>query len=227
MPTKTTDEPTITVTSTFRRVKQPAQYETATAEITVSETFVGSVSPEDVANQAMSQFEVIKSEVFQQLGIDFEQDEATGRIMEIFPNAVVVESHPSQKPKAPARRLRPVKEEEPPIEAYEDDEHSWHSTEPQVEEEPAPVRRAPRAPKAAPASNQRRQPARRNAEDDPDGHWQDLMENPGDWWNNQENKRNPKGPDFAHKSKKRPGTNFPIGLWLGQDTPEWFRDPYS
>lgn len=218
---KTTDEPTITITSTFRRTKQPASYETCTAELTVSETFVGSVSPEDVAQQAMSQFEVIKSEVFQQLGIDFEQDEATGRIMELFPNSVVVESHPSQKPKPAPRRLAAAPEPEPEPE-YEEE----------PEEEPAPQRRAPRAPRASSAPAQRRSspsaPRARQqaAENDPEGHWQDLMENPGQWWDNRENKRNPKGPDFAHKAQKKAGSNFPVGLWLSQ-APDWFQDPYG
>jgi hypothetical protein len=225
--TKAPDEPTITISSTYRRTVQPAQYETAVAEVTVSETFLGSVSPEDIAQQSQSQFEIIKSEVLLQLGRDFEQDETTGRIMELFPNAVVVESKPSvARPvrAIPAARTPPSRAAQDRLAALEDQgaNDDYNAEVYDEPEEPAPQRRAPRAPRpvvrSAPA------PRARATEDDPDGHWQDLMENPGQWWDNQDNKPNPKGPDFTHKSKKE--GNYKLGLWL-RNAPSWFKDPYS
>ncbi|XP_065861675.1 protein OSB3, chloroplastic/mitochondrial-like [Euphorbia lathyris] len=43
--------------------------------------------------------------------------------------------------------------------------------------------------------------------------WKQLVENPGKWWDNRENKRNVKGPDFKHKETGE-------GLWLN-DSPTW------
>lgn len=47
--------------------------------------------------------------------------------------------------------------------------------------------------------------------------WQSVKTNPGLWWDNRTNKRNPKGPDFSLKDK-----SVGIALWLNSyDTPEW------
>ncbi|WCJ32383.1 organellar single-stranded DNA binding protein 4 [Euphorbia peplus] len=43
--------------------------------------------------------------------------------------------------------------------------------------------------------------------------WKQLVENPAKWWDNRENKRNVKAPDFKHKETGE-------GLWLS-DSPTW------
>ena len=32
-----------------------------------------------------------------------------------------------------------------------------------------------------------------------EAHWRDLIEHPGDWWDNRLSKQNPRAPDFRHK----------------------------
>lgn len=48
--------------------------------------------------------------------------------------------------------------------------------------------------------------------------WNSVRSNPGLWWDNRENKRNPKAPDYKLKDV----TQGNIALWLSsRDTPEW------
>jgi hypothetical protein len=44
------------------------------------------------------------------------------------------------------------------------------------------------------------------------------------WWDNRENKTNPKAPDYKLKDKSR---TVDVVLWLsGRDTPEWAREEF-
>jgi hypothetical protein len=48
-----------------------------------------------------------------------------------------------------------------------------------------------------------------------DALWRSVFDAPDRWWDNRENKRNPRAPDFKHKDTGE-------GLWLtGRDTPPW------
>uniref|UniRef100_J3L7U4 Uncharacterized protein n=1 Tax=Oryza brachyantha TaxID=4533 RepID=J3L7U4_ORYBR len=44
--------------------------------------------------------------------------------------------------------------------------------------------------------------------------WQDLVDNPGKWWDNRSDKPSQKYPDFKHKENGTP-------LWIGSQTPKW------
>lgn len=52
------------------------------------------------------------------------------------------------------------------------------------------------------------------SKDVPECLWKSLVENPKDWWDNRLDKKNPKGPDFKHKTSGEV-------LWLSKNTPEW------
>uniref|UniRef100_A0A0E0CCY7 Uncharacterized protein n=1 Tax=Oryza meridionalis TaxID=40149 RepID=A0A0E0CCY7_9ORYZ len=47
--------------------------------------------------------------------------------------------------------------------------------------------------------------------------WQDLVDNPGKWWDNRSDKPSIKYPDFKHKENGTP-------LWIGSQTPKWAID---
>lgn len=51
--------------------------------------------------------------------------------------------------------------------------------------------------------------------------WQSWFSNPSDWYDNQFDKKNPKGPDFKSKSIPDPkNSQFKAGLWI-KDAPPW------
>jgi hypothetical protein len=63
---------------------------------------------------------------------------------------------------------------------------------------------------------------------DVDLQWRDYFRNPGDYWDNRQNKTNPNGPDFKKKVGKFAGPeekrNAPA-LWIDRkDTPTWVLD---
>ena len=104
----------IRIEATFGRKKQVAPYEMAEASLTISQVFRSDVSVEEVERVARAQFITLKSEVLQQLGLEFEQDEDTMIIQEVFRGAEVVElrrapapaeavaMHPASQAAAPA-----------------------------------------------------------------------------------------------------------------------------
>ncbi|KQK11537.1 protein OSB2, chloroplastic [Brachypodium distachyon] len=47
--------------------------------------------------------------------------------------------------------------------------------------------------------------------------WQNLVDNPGEWWDNRSAKRSSKSPDFKHKETGE-------ALWLNNKTPSWAMD---
>eukprot|EP00249_Psilotum_nudum_P013204 c24212_g1_i1 orf=330-1319(-) len=50
-----------------------------------------------------------------------------------------------------------------------------------------------------------------------EGLWKSYFENPSEWWDNRGNKRNPRGPDFKHKTTGE-------GLWVDSwSNPEWVK----
>jgi hypothetical protein len=59
--------------------------------------------------------------------------------------------------------------------------------------------------------------------------WREYFRNPGDWWDNRQNKTNPNGPDFKKKVANRFASadekrNAPA-LWIDRkDTPTWVLD---
>lgn len=95
-------EPAITIRSRFRRVLQVAPYQTAEAEISVEETFPGELSPDQIVDVAQNQFAIAKAQVFAQLGLKADFDEATGMIMEAMPDTIAVTTPPTAVPVAAA-----------------------------------------------------------------------------------------------------------------------------
>ncbi|KAL6853897.1 hypothetical protein ACP4OV_019926 [Aristida adscensionis] len=47
--------------------------------------------------------------------------------------------------------------------------------------------------------------------------WRDLLDNPGNWWDNRSDKPTPKYPDFKHKESGQP-------LWIRTKSPQWAID---
>lgn len=51
--------------------------------------------------------------------------------------------------------------------------------------------------------------------------WRDLIENPIDWWDNRESRRNPRAPDFKHRITRQ-------ALWIDNwQTPAWARAKFG
>jgi hypothetical protein len=213
-----TEEPTVSITSHYERKISDGDYGSIVASVFITEKFSGTVDAQALAEQAQSQFQVIKAEVLTQLGRPFEMDEATGMVIETFPGTTVVAQKTAPAPRRQATRsaavsAAPEPEEEP---YYEED-----ATEEQAPE-PAPRRPAPARRAAAPT---RPAPARSSGNDeDPDGYWGDLMDNPGDW--SMPEKRSERSPDFQHLTRKKPGTNYKVGLW-STNAPSWFVNPFA
>ena len=140
--------------------------------------------------------------------MSFEQDDATGIIMEVFPGSNVVEMKPTgtETPAPAPRRVRAVPQ------APEPDEGTEIPNEPQEAATEAP--RTRRAARPAPA------PAPATGPMETDDYWDDLEKNPGNWWDNRATKTNPKGPDFTSSTFKK-ADGYRVALWLNS-APDWF-----
>jgi hypothetical protein len=54
-----------------------------------------------------------------------------------------------------------------------------------------------------------------------DDYWELYFSDPSQWWDNRLSKKNPKAPDFKHKTLKK-------ALWIqGWYTPEWVKEKFS
>lgn len=53
---------------------------------------------------------------------------------------------------------------------------------------------------------------------DDEHNWHEYFADPSQWWDNRDNKRNPRAPDFKHRVSKK-------ALWVdGWYTPKWAKD---
>lgn len=197
-------EPSIKITATFSRTRQVSQFEPARAEVSIEQTLPGVLTPEEVVDIVRSQFQQLKSEVLSELGCAFDQDEATGRIMEAFPGATVVASRPVEspyddgEPAAPPQRLAAA----PPRRAA------------------APVQSGARRPagnRSAPQQGNRR-PAASNDGPSNDDLWTELMEFPHLWNDMRGLKQNDRQPDFQ-STEHMNDRGYGRGLWLGPKAP--------
>ena len=50
--------------------------------------------------------------------------------------------------------------------------------------------------------------------------WIEYFNDPSQWFDNRVDKKNPKGPDFRHKSRKDPQSGYNVGLWMNR-APDW------
>lgn len=196
--------PQVEVVVNFRRQVQPQQYETAAAEVTLKQMFPGTMSPEEIQMCSAGLFQLAKQQVFDELGLSFEQN-AEGLIMETFPGSKVVGS----------KKLAAVRNDEPPVESYDDE------SEPEPARPIRPARSSNRPAARKPAPARQAKPAAKQPTDE-DGYWEDVENHPGDWFDNRETKTNPKAPDFRHKRWKENGYN--VGLWLNR-MPDWVQLP--
>lgn len=187
------------------KVEAAGDYEMVEAEAIIEQVFDGDIDPEALTSVIEDQFILIKAQVFMQLGLAFNQSE-DGVIEEVFPGSSTVES----KAKPAKKRLAPVPEPEEDEEEDEDDEE---------EEPPAkPARKAPAKKKAEPSLDDI------EPEDEKEEMFLDMMKFPKNW--KLANSKSPNGPRWQHTKKKRPGTQFPVGLWA-KDAPDWFEDPFA
>jgi hypothetical protein len=63
-----------------------------------------------------------------------------------------------------------------------------------------------------------------SADSSDDELWQDVITNRKDWWDNRNDKRNPKAPDFKHKTIVK--GKYPVGLWFDR-APAWAKEALS
>jgi len=182
----------ILVTVNYGRKKQVAPYEMAEASVIIEERFRGDADPLDIERAIRSQFIAAKSQVFLELGLPFEQDEATGIIHEVFPTAVVVAA--AAQPAVQARRAVPRDS---------------------VHEDAAPYEDAP-DPAYRPAGNISPKNEREEL-------FLELMNYPERWVQVQSD--NAKAPDFRHKTRTKPNSEYKVSLWE-RDAPRWFVNPF-
>lgn len=205
--------PVVEVVVNFRRQIQPQQYETAAAEVTLKQSFPGTMSPEEIQLCAQGLFQLAKQQTFDELGLQYEQN-AEGLIMEAFPDSKIVSS----------KKLAAVRQAEPAPDGPYDEEEAFPDPEPvqrpQANRSRPVAAQSKPAPRAARAASGRGRPAPQPV--DADGYWEDVEKNPGDWFDNRETKTNPKAPDFRHKTWKENGYN--VGLWISS-MPEWVELP--
>lgn len=223
------NDPSITLHTKFRRNMKLADYEMAEAEVLVAQEFPGDMPPEDVQAHIAGMFQYAKASVYDQLGLGYNQDEATGIIMEVFPGTQVVGSKPkalpaAQKPRKSAAAPKSIPEpytdeDEPPVDAYEEDEPPAR-----------PPARQNAGRNSASRTSSGRSAGRPSASAKAmttDELWEHLEQNPGEWFDNRESKTNPKAPDFRAKNLPQPGNpQYKAGLWL-RDAPDWFENPFD
>lgn len=182
----------------YRRQIQPKQYETAEFSCDVEHSFPSGMSPEEIEKSAKRMAQEVKVVVLDQLGLDYTQDEETRIIMEAFPNSekVARATHPASLTQVPPAGVAtlPVEQATTPAPAPAASEATTPAPKPQTARRRAPV------------------PAQ---QDETVALWEDLAKNPGNWFDNTENKQNPKAPDFrATKKSGFMNGSFPAGLWL-------------
>lgn len=185
----------------YRRQITPKQYEVAEFSMDVEQTFPASLSPEEIMKSAERMATEVKVAVFDQLGLDYTQDEETRIVMEVFPGSQKVASLPRSAPvAAPDIRDTAQSVQETPLEPSQTRRGRTTATNP-----PATRRRA------------RSTPAPVDQEQLTADLWESLVEHPENWFDNSQDKENPKAPDFRATNKsgiKSADGRFPAGLWL-------------
>lgn len=207
------DTPQTTIRTSFERVVQASaglpQYESARALVCVEETFPGTMNPDEVQQVVGGQFVHAKAAVFEQLGINFQQDEG-GIIREVFGDVATVAAGPPRGSAAP--RVISSAPQAP-------------SQAPQAPRQLHPASGPPQRtarPQAPQGQRQAKGPDANGMTDE--DYWADLVENADNWEDMRQAKAdgqsNPKGPDF--KSLVHKEGRFTKGLWLS-NAPDWFQ----
>jgi hypothetical protein len=188
----------VEITSTFSRtIADPGndRFGSVTAGLSVKEMFPGEMSAMDIANIAEGHYIITKEKVLSQLQLPFEQDQATGMILEAFPGARTISSTPAVV--AP--------EAAPPVEDGR-----------QAPAQPP----AARFGSSAPTQRQQASSGPRSA---PSGQWEpapsqaemkrELLEYPDLWYPDPQKTKADTKPDFisCHYTNK---SGYPAGLWI-------------
>jgi hypothetical protein len=181
----------VEITSTFSRtIADPGndRFGSVTAGLSVKEMFPGEMSAMDIANIAEGHYIITKEKVLSQLALPFQQDQATGMILEAFPGARTVSSTPAAPPattepvQAPAARFGTSRTAQP--------------------------QQASSGPRSGPAGQSGQwKPAPGQADLK-----RELLEYPDLWYWDQ-NKSNATGPDFISTHYKN-DRGYPAGIWI-------------
>lgn len=223
--------PVIEVTTHFKRQIQPAQYETASAEVTIAARYPGTMSPEEIATVAAGNFQLAKVQVYEELGLNYKQDETTNIIMEVFPDSKVVGHLPRKLAAAQPERaiMKPEYEEvygdepdPPPYDGPDYVEEESKLGRPVRPQRPSQLSRSQR-PANRPAGRQRAPQTESANGMTTDDFWEDLEKHPDRWFDNRDSKTNPKAPDFRSKRYKN-DQGYNQGLWL-VNMPDWVQLP--
>lgn len=58
--------------------------------------------------------------------------------------------------------------------------------------------------------------------------WQDLFDNPGNWYDNRASKQNDRAPDFRHKTKMDAAGKYKLGLYVtDKKNPDWVKQHFG
>lgn len=82
------------------------------------------------------------------------------------------------------------------------------------------------APNSAPTTGSVSAPAPIPGATTGDELWRELIQSPGNWFDNRQGKQNPKAPDFRHKTKLGPDGRYKVGLWLDK-APTWVKQHFG
>jgi hypothetical protein len=177
----------VKITSTFSRSvrdNDDGKFGSTTVGLTIEEMFPGEMQAPDIVIIAEGHYIIAKEKVLSELQLPFQQDQATGMILEAFPGARTVSSTPAAPPAPP-----PTEPAQPPAARFGTSRTA----------QPQQASRAPRSGQWEPAPSQAELK-------------RELLEYPDLWYWDQ-SKGNGSGPDFlsTHYQNDR---GYPAGIWI-------------
>lgn len=198
------------VRATYSRTVNYGNYESARCELVMVERFPGTSNPNEIAELAQSQFQVLKSEVLAQLDMQFETDDA-GRVKEMFQGSRLVSSRSQDQ--APTTAQRPAQGRPAARQAQTGGRGQQPRSGAQGQRSGQPQGRTGGGrpggrPAARPQGNQV----------DYDALWNDLWTDPGGWEDHRDDKESDRHPDFT-SLKFNNERGYPQGLWINKQAP--------
>jgi hypothetical protein len=182
----------VEITSTFSRtIADPGittRFGSVTAGLSVKEMFPGEMSAMDIANIAEGHYIITKEKVLSELQLPFQQDQATGMILEAFPGA----GRSAARQRHPPAPSPPTEPAQPPAARF----GTSRTAQPQ---------QASSGPRSAPSGSGSRPPSQAELK-------RELLDYPRPWYWDQ-SKSNGTGPDFisTHYQNDR---GYPAGIWI-------------
>lgn len=188
------------ITAHYSRKTNPSPYNTAESSLFLKSTIGDEASTEDVVAERKILFSLCKSGVFEELGISWKYDEA-GNVVEIDPVAQAAQAL------GPNTVVNPS-----PVDPYFPQPAPTPLQPPSPQPAPLPVPQ-PLAQPGAPTNSAGFPAGNLDPKQQYRAQWAlQYVQNPGDWYDNRTSKRNPKGPDFSHKTQK--DGQYKLGIWL-------------